>query len=128
MKAFIFWTALISIVSGVGLQFDGLARQLMPGEQPGMLLHLFGAMAIFIGATLILCARDLRARASIVMWEALLRLAGGGLLLGYGLSGDAPTLIASGLFDGLIGIIYLVGLPRTLGEPLADLLLDRRRA
>ena len=75
MKAFVFWAAVISVVSGVGLQLPAVSAQLMPTEQPGMLLHVFGLMAAFIGATLIPCSRDLTRRGPIVAWEGVLRLA-----------------------------------------------------
>lgn len=124
LKAFVFYTALISIFSGIGLQFPAFGALLMPTERPGLLLHLFGLMALFLGVMLVLCSRDLPRRAPLVAWEGILRLGGCALMLGYGLSLHQASLMAGGLFDGLVGLAYLAGLPRALGVPLPKLLLD----
>jgi hypothetical protein len=127
MKQFIHWTGIISLVSGASLQFPAVAARLMPTESAGMLMHVFGVMAMFIGITLIICARDLGTRAPIVMWEGVLRLAGFALMTGYGLFwGGGVGLVASGILDGTVGILYLVLLPRHLRRGTVDLLFDRR--
>ena len=58
MKAFVFWTAMVSLLSGAGLQFPAIAMLLMPTQQIGMLSHVFGLMAMFIGIAL--CSRPTR--------------------------------------------------------------------
>ena len=61
----------------------------------------------------------------MVVWEGVLRLAGGVIMVGYGMLGTAGRLaIASGILNGLVGLIYLVGLPLYLQCPLTYLLLD----
>ena len=50
MKLFVLWTGVLSVLAGAGLQFTAVSGQLMPAEQPGMLVHLFGLMAAFLGA------------------------------------------------------------------------------
>ena len=127
MKSVVFWTAMISVVSGLALQFPSLAAALMPTEPSGMLMHLFGCMAMFLGVMLIICSRDLTTRAPLVMWEGVLRVAGFGVMAGYGLwGGGGASLIGSGLFDLIVALIYFVGLPRHTGMSAIDLLLDRR--
>ncbi|WP_368507734.1 hypothetical protein [Bradyrhizobium lupini] len=80
-----------------------------------MLMHLFGCMAMFLGIMLIVCSRDLTTRAPLVMGEAVLRFAGFGVMAGYGLWGSGgASLIASGAFDLIVALIYLIGLPRSL--------------
>ena len=126
LKAFVFWAAVISVVSGVGLQLPAVSAQLMPTEQPGMLLHVFGLMAAFIGATLILCSRDLTRRGPLVAWEGVLRLGGFVVMAGYGMFGGCgPPMLLAGVFDLAVGLIYLIGLPRHLGAPLLSIMLDR---
>jgi hypothetical protein len=128
MKQFIFWTGMLSLLAGAAFQFPALSSRLMPSEQPGMLMHVFGLMAMFQGVMLVFCARDLRNRGNLVAWEGILRGGGFAVMAGYGLFGDAGFLaVATGVFDLLIGIVYLVGLPRHLGIPLSDLLLDRNQ-
>ena len=100
MKAFVFWTAMVSLLSAAGLQFPAISMLLMPTQQIGMLSHLFGLMAMFIGMTLMLCSRDLAQRGPIVAWEGMLRLGGFVVMAGYGIFGDGglPMLSAAG-FD-----------------------------
>ena len=57
----------------------------------------------------------------------MLRLGGFSLMAGYGVLGDGGArVVVGGLFDLIVGAIYLVGLPRHLRVSLADLLLDRQ--
>lgn len=99
---------------------------LMPTERQGMLMHLFGIMAVFIGITLVLCSSDLRRRGCVVLWETLLRIGGFCVMAGYGLFGGAGLPVAaSGLFDLEVAVVYLVWLPRHLDVGFFDLLLDR---
>ena len=115
------------MISGAGCQLPGFSAHLMPTERPGMLLHLFGLMALFLGIMLILCSRDLEHRGSLVAWEGMLRLGGFAIMGGYGVFGGGGVQLAiAGVFDLVIGAIYLLWLPRHLGVPLGDLLLDRR--
>ena len=89
-------------------------------------MHIFGLMAVFLGVMLILCSRDLHSRGTLVAWEGVLRVGGFLAMAGYGLFGGAGILAAgSGVFDLIVGVIYLVGLPHYLSVSLADLLLDR---
>lgn len=126
MRQFVFWTGLSSFLAGLAVQFPVVFDSLDTSEQPGMLLRLFGIMAMFLGAVLVLCARDLKQRGSIVIWEGILRLGGFIILTGYGVFGGRGTPVTiCGILDLLIGAIYLFALPRHLGVPLVDLLLDR---
>jgi hypothetical protein len=126
MKQFVFWTGMLSLVAGVAFQFPTIASRLMPSEQQGMLMHVFGLMAMFLGVMLAFCARDLRNRGNLVAWEGVLRLGGFAVMAGYGLFGGAGLLaVVTGTFDLLIGVVYLVGLPRHLGTTLTSLLLDK---
>ena len=68
MKVFVFWTGVVSLLSGAGLQISSLSVLLIPAAQPGMMSHVFGLMAMFIGATLVLCSRNLHRRGPIVAW------------------------------------------------------------
>jgi hypothetical protein len=129
MKTFVTWTGLISVVSGCALQFSTIARQLMPSEQVGMVMHLFGGMAVFLGVMLVFSARDLKSRGVLVVWEGVLRLFGCGVMVYFGSVGDAGgTAVFSGIFDGAIGLAYLVGLPRHLDVRFSSLLFDQRDA
>ena len=91
-----------------------------------MVTHLFGVIAVLTGVMLVLCSRDLKHRGTLVAWEGVLRLVGFGIMTGYGgLHNGGFPLILAGIFDGLVGVAYLVALPRHLGVSLKRLLLDR---
>lgn len=127
MKTFVFWTGMANVLVGVALQFSGVAIRLAPAELPGMAVRLFGALAFLIGVMVVICSRDLKHRGTLVAWEGILRLVGFTILTGYGVFSDGgfPMTLA-GIGDGLIGLAYLVALPRHLGVSLPDLLLDRK--
>lgn len=125
MKGFIVWTGVLSALVGAGVQFPAVSSRIVPGVPTGMLLHLFGLVAMFLGVMLVFCARDLKHRGVLVAWEGVLRLVGGAFLAGFGFFGDSGTAVAvSGLGDFTIGLTYLVLLPRHLGVSLAALLRD----
>ena len=83
---------------------------------------------MFIGATLIISSRDLARRGPIVAWEGVLRLGGFAAMAGYGIfGGGGLPMILAGLFDLVVGLIYLIGLPRHFSSPLLSILLDRAK-
>lgn len=99
---------------------------MVAGAFPGLLLRVFGLVALFLGLMLVLCSRDLKHRGVLVMWEGVLRLVGGSVILGYGILGGCGIATGiAGLGDLAIGIVYLVCLPRHLEVSAMDLLLDR---
>ena len=114
---------MVSLLSDAGLQFPAISMLLMPTQQIGMLSHVFGLMAMFIGIAL--CSHDLAQRGPIVAWEGMLRLGGFVVMAGYGIFGDGglPMLSAAG-FDLVVGLIYLIALPRHLRTSLTSLLFD----
>ena len=120
---------MISLISGCAVQFPAMASLVMPAESPGMVMHLFGATAAFLGVMLVFSARNLRTRGALVAWEGVLRLFGCAIMIYFGAFGDAGAkALAGGIFDGVVGLAYLVGLPKHLGASLADILLDRKEA
>jgi hypothetical protein len=129
MKAFVFWTGITNLFAGVAFQFPAFSALILPSEQPGVYMHLFGLLVIFLGTTLVFCSRDLTHRGTLVVWEGILRVGGFAVFAGYGVFGrrGIPAFL-SGLFDLSIGLTYLILLPRSLSSPLADLLLDRNAA
>jgi hypothetical protein len=126
MRKFVFWTGMASVLVGAALQCPSVSMQFMPSDPTSIAAHLFGALAFCIGAMLVLCSRDLKHRGTLVAWDGVLRLVGFVIMTGYGVLCDGGFQIALlGLLDGLIGVAYLVALPRYLGVSLTDLLLDR---
>jgi hypothetical protein len=84
------------------------------------------ALIIFVGIVLILCSRNLSARAPIVYWEAILRIVGFLVLGGFGFFGGFGIILGIlGIVDLVIGLIYFIGLPISLGTNAANLLFDK---
>ena len=120
MKAFVFWTAMVSLLSAAGLQFPAISMLLMPTQQIGMLSHVFGLMAMFIGIAL--CSRPTRSHRRLGGHVAIGRFCRHGRLRTSG-DGGLPMLSAAG-FDLVVGLIYLIALPRHLRTSLTSLLFD----
>ena len=127
MRRFVFWTGVYNVLSGITFIVPGSLKLLginLPG--PGW-PQIVGVLVVYLGIVLIICSRDLSARAPLVCWEGVARIMVFLLAVGYALFRDAGVVLALiGVLELLIGLFYLIGLPRTLRTSLADLLLDRR--
>jgi hypothetical protein len=74
---------------------------------------------------LIICSRNLQARASIVYWEGILRIGLFFLLAGYGFFGGLGMAMAFvGIIDLIIGLGYVFRLPSSMNVTVTDLLMD----
>lgn len=125
MSLFVTMTALYSIYAGVRANIRVYRASNLPPPQ-AMTASVFGCMAVFIGVLLILCARNLDNRGSIVMWEGVLRLVAGGVMMYFTLKDTSGTMPRTRpLFDLIVGLIYVVALPIVLERPPLHLLLDR---
>ena len=126
MIRFVFWTGMISMLAGTALQFPRMASLLMPSERPGMLMNLFGLMAVFLGIMLIFCSRDLNRRVTWFYWKGFFELVGSLSWLATEYGGTLGMSVAvAGLFYLIVGLIYLFGLPKHRGVSFVDLLLDK---
>ena len=127
MSGFIFWTGIYNIIAGIGFLVPGIVSLLgiRPSES-NFWVWTVAASVIYLGVALVLCSRRLAERATVVYWEGILRIAAFLLFGGYGFLGDLGLVAGIlGVLELIIGLVYLVGLPRALGRPALDLLLDR---
>ena len=126
MKKFVFWTGIYNILLGLGFLFPPMVGFLrVPVPESGVWVQLSATFVIYLGVLLILCSRSLQSRASIVCWEGILRIVAFLLLAGYGFFGGLGISMALvGIVDLIIGLIYLIGLPKSLGVRVGQLLLD----
>lgn len=127
MKKFVFWTGIYDIAGGafkILLVLAGYFGKVLP---IGMLVCYTIAMVfIYLGVVLILCSRDLRSRASVVYWEGILRIFGFFLFAGFGFLGGMSIMLGIfGIMDLLIGLVYLIGLPKFLKTTAVNILLDK---
>jgi len=127
MRKFVFWTGVYNIVAGVTFLFPGIVSLLGVKLPESNFWVWFGAAAvIYLGIVLVLSSRNLAARASLVYWEGILRVAAFFLFAGFGFLGDLGLMLGVlGIVDLLIGLVYLIGLPKALNTTAANLLLDR---
>lgn len=126
MQKFVFWTGVYNVVLGLGFLFPPLVDFLqVQAPESGFWVRLPAVIVIYLGVLLIICSRNLRARASIVYWEGILRIGLFFLLAGYGFFGEIGISMALvGIVDLIIGVGYLFGLPRSLNVTGRDLLMD----
>ncbi len=128
MSRFIFWTGAINILLGVSSLFPSISSAIS-SIQPDSRFYVWlpGILVSYLGVLLILASRDLPNRASIVYWEGILRLAGFAVATRYGFFGEFGVgLGLVGIYDLVVGLTYLVGLPITLNRNVIALLLDRK--
>jgi hypothetical protein len=126
MKNFIIFAGALGILAGFGTLFPAFAQQIMPSEQPGMLLIIFGLTAMFLGLILLISSRDLKRRGIFVIWVGIFKIIAFVIMAYYGVYGNGGIkLVMGGSLDLIFGIIFLVALPKHLGVSLINLALDR---
>lgn len=127
MQTFVFWTGVYNIVLGISFLIPGFAA-LLGLQEPESIFWLWlpATFVIYLGIMLIFCSRRLTTRAPLVFWEGILRLAAFALLAWFGFFTDLGIIaVLIGVIDLLIGLGYIIGLPKSLGIPAKSLLLDQ---
>ena len=85
-----------------------------------------GAFLMFAGAALVWATQDMKTRAPIIFWQGLVRLTAVGSILYMIPAGLADTwqygVVA---FDGIIGLVYIVGMMRLTGSGFFGLMLGK---
>ncbi|MCX6001165.1 MAG: hypothetical protein NTY79_01310, partial [Chloroflexi bacterium] len=90
------------------------------------LLWFSAALVIYLGIVLVISSMNMKARAPVIYWEGILRIVGFFLMAGFGLFGGlGPAVALLGVVDLVIGLVYLVGLPKALNTTAMNILLDR---
>lgn len=85
----------------------------------------FGAFLLYTSATLVLAARNLPDRASIIFWEGYLRFAAALILVTIGPNAIGPMAWPLALTDLAWGLIYQIGLCHASARTYRQLLLDQ---
>ncbi len=127
MKKFVFWTGIYDIVMAGTISCPWVVKMLgVPLPESYFWLWFAAALVIYLGVVLVIASRNMKARAPLIYWEGILRVVGFVLMAGFGLFGGlglAVTLL--GAMDLIIGLVYLVGLPKALNTTPLNILLDR---
>jgi hypothetical protein len=129
MRSFVFWTGIYNVIAGISFLVPGLVSLLgIRASESNFWVWTVAASVIYLGVALVLSSRRLAERAPVVYWEGILRIVAFFLFGGYGFLGDLGLVAGIlGVLELVIGLVYLIGLPRALGKPAMDLLLDRVR-
>lgn len=127
MQKFVFWTGVYNLIVGSVFLIPG-STNIFGIQAPEVALWLWlpAILVIYLGILLIFCSRRLPERASLVFWEGITRIAVFLPLAWFGFFTDLGFMVGIiGVIDLLIGLAYIIGLPRALHVPAKDLLLDR---
>lgn len=85
-----------------------------------------GAFLIFAGAALVWSAQDMSVRAPIIFWQGFVRLTAVVSILYMVPKGLAESwqygIVA---FDGIIALVYIIGMMKHTGAPFSRLLLGK---
>ena len=127
MRKFVFWTGIYDVVMAVTLSCPWVVK-LFGVKLPESLFWLWfaAALVVYLGIVLVLASRNMSARASLIYWEGVLRIVGFFLLAGFGYFGGLGFIfVLIGIIDLVVGLVYLIGLPKVLKTSAMNLLLDR---
>lgn len=123
MKGFVFWTGVVNFSFGLAFMFPSIASSIGSTAPHTLWAQLMGVILVFLGIIVMFCAQDLQRYAPIICWEAGLRIAGFLVMTWHGIIGDAGlSVFYSGVLDGFVGIVYLIGVPRAVGLSLRQLM------
>lgn len=126
MKKFIYWSGIYNAVLGMFLIFPPVYHSVGLNLCSPILGWLIAGFLNFTGVVLILCSRQLRQRASLVYWEAVLRYFAALLLIPSAIFSDIGLIaLPLGVVDLFIGLAYTFGLSNELKLSHRDLFFDR---
>jgi len=127
MQKFIFWTGVYNMVAGFTFLFPPIAVFLgVTLPDSNVWVWTVAVAIIYLGIAMIMSSRDLNNRATFVYWEGILRLVAFFLFSGFGFFGGLGMIMGIlGIVDLLIGIVYLIGLPKALHVSPKELLFDQ---
>jgi hypothetical protein len=128
VKKIVFLTGIINILTGLlFLVPDALALAGIRAPENTFWLALPALFMVFLGIILIYSSRDLGHRATVVFWDGMSRVAAFFIFGWFGIFGGMGfMMVVLGAADLSIGLVYFIGLPRSLGRGFLDILLDRR--
>lgn len=123
LQKFVFITGALDFLVGAGTWAGALLN-----PQPGQFVALMtlGMFLMMAAACLMWASRDMRNRAPVIFWQGLVRLTAVCSVLyavPNGLSQNWEYALV--VFDGTIGITYILGTMKVTGGSFFDLLLCR---
>ena len=123
LKKFVFITGALDIPIGLAAIAAAIFE---PHDAHFGALMTVGAFLLFAGAALMWSTADLEVRAPIVFWQGFVRLTAVASILYMVPAGLAESWqYAVVVFDGVIAIVYIVGMMRLTGAGFWRLMLGR---
>ncbi len=121
LQKFVYWTGALDFLVGAATWAGALAD-----PQPGQFVALMtlGMFLMMAAACLMWASQDMRNRAPVIFWQGLVRLTAVSAVLYAVPAGLSQTWEYSlVVFDGVIGLTYVLGMLRVTGVSFPRLIL-----
>ncbi len=126
LAIFVYGAGVYNLLLAVGMAMPAITRTLGANIADPALGQLIAGFLVFTAVIQMIGSRDLRTNGWAVFWEGILRWVAAALLIPYGFFGHLGlTAGVLGMGDFLIGLVYLIVLPRVVGKRTIDLLLGK---
>ncbi len=123
LQKFVYWTGALDFLVGAGTWAGALSN-----PQPGQFVALMtlGMFLMMAAACLMWASQDMLNRSPVIFWQGLVRLTAVSAVL-YAVPNGLSETWEYGLvvFDGGIGLTYVLGMMRVTGFSLLQLLVCR---
>lgn len=121
LQKFIYWTGAFDFVIAAGCWYGAISNPAAGYFVSLMTLGMFLAMA---AACLMWASKDMVNRSPVIFWQGLVRLTAISAVL-YGVPNGLATTpeYALVIFDGTIGLVYILGMMKVTGSSIIGLLL-----
>lgn len=123
LRKFVLITGFLDIPIGLA---TWAAAILEPQDTHFGALMTCGAFLMFAGAALMWSSQDMKARAPIIVWQGLVRLTAVAAIIYMVPKGIAESWqYGICVFDGTIGLVYIIGIIKHTGASFLQLLLAK---
>ena len=120
LQKFVYITGALDYLVGAGVWAQAISN-----PQPGVFVAYMtlGMFLVMAAACLVWASRDMESRAPVIFWQGLVRLTAVGSVLYAVPAGLSETWeYALVVFDGSIGLTYVIGMARVTGCSPIELL------
>jgi hypothetical protein len=126
LSKFVRWAGFYNLALAVGMAVPIVPLTLGINIADPVLGQMIAAFLAFTAVVQIVAARDLDTYGWAVFWEGALRWVAASLLITHGFFGHLGVMAGFlGVADFLVGLVFLVILPRVLGKSRAELIAGR---
>jgi hypothetical protein len=121
LQKFVYWTGALDFLVGLATWAGAVIDPQPDSFVPLMTLGTFLMMA---AACLMWASKDMLNRSPVIFWQGLVRLTAVSAIL-YAIPNGLmePAIYAVAVFDGVIGLTYVIGIARLTGLSIPGLLM-----